>query len=78
MIAQGDAEMALVVFEANQKRFGGAWPTEVGMARGLSATGNYEQAIKHAEIALGQAPDQLNKNSLAKMIESLKEGNDVN
>ena len=78
MIAQGDAEMALAVFEANHKRFEGAWPTEVGMARGLSATGNYEQAIKHAEIALGQAPDQLNKNSLAKMIESLKEGNDVN
>ena len=78
MIAQGDAEMALAVFQANHERFDGAWPTEVGMARGLSATGNYEQALKHAEIALGQAPDQLNKDSLGRMIESLKEGKDVN
>ena len=78
MIAQGDADMALEVFQANHERFEGAWPTEVGMARGLSATGNYEQAVKHAEIALAQAPDQLNKDSLTRMIASLKEGKDVN
>ena len=78
MIAQGDAEMALEVFQANHKRFEGAWPTEVGMARGLSATGQYEAAVKHAEIALSQAPDDLNRDNLEKMIASLKAGEDVN
>lgn len=78
MIAQGDAEMALAVFQANHKRFEGAWPTEVGMARGLSATGQYAAAIKHAEVALTQAPDQLNKDNLSSMIATLKEGKDVN
>ncbi len=78
MISQGDHAMALRVFKANHDRFDGAWPTEVGMARGLSANGQYEAAIKHAEIALSQAPDQLNKDSLSGMIESLKAGKDVN
>lgn len=78
MIGQGDAEMALTIFQASHKRFDGAWPTEVGMARGLSANGQYEAAIKHAEIALTQAPDQLNKDSLSSMIASLKDGKDVN
>lgn len=78
MIANGDADMAMMVFEANHKRFEGAWPTEVGMARGLSAIGKYAEAAKHATIALGQAPDDLNKNSLTQMIASLKDGKDVN
>lgn len=78
MITRGDTKMALTVFEANHKRFEGAWPTEVGMARGLSAEGRYDEAVKHAETALGQAPDQLNKDSLTSMIENLKTGKDVN
>lgn len=78
MIARGDTKMALEVFEANHQRFEGAWPTEVGMARGLSAEGRYAEAVKHAEVALGQAPDQLNKDSLTSMIENLKAGKDVN
>ncbi|MGH1436469.1 MAG: DUF2911 domain-containing protein [Lewinella sp.] len=78
MIGSGDTKMALKVFEANHQRFEGAWPTEVGMARGLSAVGRYADAVKHAEIALSQAPDQLNKDNLVQMIENLKAGKDVN
>lgn len=78
MIGRGDVEMALKVFEANHQRFEGAWPTEVGMARGLSAVGRYADAIKHAQAALAQAPDQLNKDSLIRMIETLKAEKDVN
>ncbi len=78
MITQGDAEGALAIFKANHDRFEGAWPTEVGMARGLSAVGRYEEAIPHAQTALEQAPDDLNRNNLQQMIETLKSGQDVN
>ena len=78
LITQGEHEKALEVFTASHKKFDGAWPTEVGMARGLSALGKYEEAIKHVEIAVEQAPDQLNKDYLTKIITSLKEGKDMN
>ena len=54
--SRSNAEGALEVFKANHERFEGAWPTEVGMARGLSAVGRYEEAIPHAQKALEQAP----------------------
>ena len=69
------------VFQANFDRFEGAWPTEVGMTRGLSALGRYAEAIPHAKKALEQARernDSLNTPSLESMIEKLEAGEDVN
>ena len=70
--------MAVAVFQKNQKRFGDAWPVHVGLARGYSAMGDYKAALEHAQKALAQAPDQLNKNNLAAAIEKLKQGKDMN
>ena len=53
-------------------------PVRVGMMRGLSAMGKYDEALKHAKIALERAPDQLNKDSLTAAIGSLEKKQDVN
>ena len=39
---------------------------------------DYKTALKHAEIALTQAPDDINKKSLADAVVKLKQGQDMN
>lgn len=69
---------ALRIFKFNNERYGDTWPVHVGLARGYSAQGEYELALKHAKKAHEQAPDELNKSSMAKAIETLKQGKDIN
>lgn len=78
LLTQGKAKEAMDVFQKNAKRFGDAWPVHVGLARGYSATGDFKTALKHAEIALTQAPDPLNKKSLEDAVVRLKQGKDMN
>ncbi|PHN05332.1 DUF2911 domain-containing protein [Flavilitoribacter nigricans] len=78
LITQGKKEKAMEIFKYNYEKFDGAWPTEVGMARGYSAVGEYDKALKHAEKAAKQAPDQLNKDALAQAVEKLKKKEDIN
>jgi hypothetical protein len=68
----------MAVFQKNAKRFGDAWPVHVGLARGYSASGDYATALRHAEIALKQAPDPLNQKSLEDAVARLKAGKDMN
>lgn len=78
LLAQGKTAEAMAVFQKNAKRFGEAWPTHVGLARGYSALGDYKSALKHTEIALTQAPDDLNRKSLQDALSKLKQGRDMN
>lgn len=78
LIGLGQKDKALEIFKYNAERFGEAWPTHVGLARGYAAVGEYDKALKHAKAAHGQAPDKLNKDSLAGMMEKLKNKQDVN
>jgi tetratricopeptide (TPR) repeat protein len=78
LVAQGKPQEALAVFEKNAKRFGDTWPVHVGLARGYSATGDYKTALKHAELALPQAPDDINRKSLTDAVARLKQGQDMN
>jgi tetratricopeptide (TPR) repeat protein len=78
LLNDGKSKEALAVFQKNAKRFGDAWPVHVGLARGFSAVGDYKTALKHAEIALTQAPDDINKKSLEAAVIRLKEGKDMN
>jgi len=78
LLAQGRKAEALAVFQKNQKRFGDQWPVHVGLARGHSAMGDYKSALRHAQIALEQAPDPLNKKSLQEAVMRLKDGKDMN
>jgi len=74
LIGQKKYKEAFAVFEQNFRKNGDTWPTHVGLTRGYSALGDIKNALKHAKIALAQAPDDLNKNSLQAMIKTLEEG----
>lgn len=76
--ARGKKPEALAVFQKNAARFGDAWPTHVGLARGYSATGDYAKALEHAQKALTQAPDALNRKNLEEAVARLKQGKDMN
>lgn len=78
LINMGQKEKALEVFEYNHEHFDGAWPTNVGMARGLAAVERYDEALKYAEMAHEEAPDQLNKDAMKAAIEKLKMKQDIN
>jgi Flp pilus assembly protein TadD len=78
LLAQGQSQDALAVFQKNAERFGDQWPIHVGLARGYSAVGDYKSALKHAELALAQAPDPVNKKSLEDGVAKLKAGQDWN
>ena len=78
LIGMGMADKALEVFEYNHEKFEGAWPTNVGMARGLSAVGRYDEAHKYAKMAHEEAPDQVNKNSMESAMKKLSMKQDIN
>jgi hypothetical protein len=78
LMAEKKTQEACQVFALNAKRFPNQWPTEVGLTRMFSAQGNYKEALKHAQIALKQAPDPNNKTNLENMIKTLQEGKDIN
>jgi hypothetical protein len=69
LLAAGEKEKALKVFELNAVRHPNAWPVNVGLARGYAAVGRYDEAIKFAKLAITQSPDDLNKKNLAKLVE---------
>jgi hypothetical protein len=68
---------ALAVFKYNAERNGDAWPTNVGLARGYAAMGDNKQALEHAQKAVAQAPDPLNKKSLEDMVKDLEQGKPI-
>jgi Flp pilus assembly protein TadD len=77
LLAQGEKEKALMVFEANAKKHPDAWPVNVGLARGYAAVGRTKDALKYAKLAVQQAPDEANKKNLQKMVEDLEAGKPV-
>ncbi len=78
LLNQGKKEEALKVWEMNAKRYPNTWPVHVGLARGYSAVGRYKDALKHAKLALAQAPDEQNKRTLEAAVKKLEEGKDMN
>ena len=78
MITQGKPEKALEVFELNAEMHPDTWPINVGMARGLSALGRYDEAIPYCEKAIQNAPDDGNRDNLQNLLKQLEEGKDIN
>ena len=78
LMQQGKKAEALAVFEMNAKRHPNQWPVNVGLARGYSAVGRYQEALKYAKLAVAQAPDENNKRNLQAGIEKLQAGKDMN
>ena len=77
LLGQKKKKQALQVFKANAEKHKDAWPVHVGLARGYSAVGELKKALKHAEKAVKQAPDKLNRDNLKKMVVDLKAGKPV-
>lgn len=78
LLAQGKTKEAFEIFDYNHKRNGDAWPIHVGLARAYAALGENAKALEHAQKALPQAPDPLNKKSLEDMIQALSSGKKLN
>ncbi len=69
--AKKNAE-ALSIFELNHKRFNGAWPTKLGLARAHAAMGDKVKALDFARQSLPEAPDPINKKGIEDLIKSLE------
>jgi tetratricopeptide (TPR) repeat protein len=74
LLSQTKTAEAMAVFQKNYTKYKGAWPTNVGMMRGYSATGDLKKALEHAKLALAQAPDEQNRNALEQAVKTLGEG----
>ena len=80
LIAAGDKDKALEIFLYNYKANDGAWPTNYGLARGYSATGDYKKALKYLKIALTKVPENDTQNPpiIQANIKKLEAGEDIN
>lgn len=78
LLQEKKGKKAFNVFKLNYDRYPNEYTTNMGLARGYSAVGNYKEALKYAGKALPQAPDANNKTAVEKSIAALKEGKDIN
>lgn len=78
LIGQKRIDKALEIFKASQKRYGDMFGVNSGLVNSYSAKGDFKNAIKHAEKAMAQAPDESTKKQMEAMIAKLKEGKDIN
>lgn len=74
LLNQKKAPEALDIFKLNAQRHPNQFTTNVGLARGYSATGDFKNALKYARLALPQAPDPANRAALEAMIDQLGKG----
>lgn len=68
---------AIAMFKYNAERNGDAWPVHVGLARAYAAEGDTKKALEHAQKALPQAPDPVNRQNLESMIKTFSEGHNI-
>lgn len=78
LIGQKKAKEAFDVFKANYDKHPNVFTTNMGMARGYSAVGDYKKALAYAQKAQEQAPNQPNKVGVANAIKTLQDGKDFN
>ncbi|MCP4654245.1 MAG: DUF2911 domain-containing protein [bacterium] len=71
-------DKAMDVFRMNAEKYPDTWPVNFGLARGYSALGQFDEALKHAKLALGNAPDPANKQNVSDSIARLEKGEDIN
>ena len=78
LLAAKKPQAALEVFQFNYDKNPNQFASLIGMARGLSATGDYAKALEFANKALPLAPNDANKQAVQAMIDKLKAGKDIN
>jgi tetratricopeptide (TPR) repeat protein len=78
LLAAKKPQAALEIFQFNYNKNPNQFTTLTGMARGLSANGEYAKALEFANKALQLAPNDSAKQAVQAMIEKLKAGRDIN
>ncbi|MEO7121061.1 MAG: DUF2911 domain-containing protein [Ginsengibacter sp.] len=78
LITEKKNKDALEIFKLNAKKYPGVFTTDLGLIRGYSSNGDYENALKYANLAKSLAPDNVAKGGIDEMIQMLKKGKDVN
>lgn len=78
LLAAKKPQAALEVFQFNYNKNPNQFTTLTGMARGLSANGEYVKALDFANKALQLAPNDSGRQAVQAMIEKLKAGRDIN
>jgi hypothetical protein len=78
LLAAKKPQAALEVFQFNYDKNPNQFVTLTGMARGLSAAGEYAKALEFASKALPLAPNDAGKQAVQAMIEKLEAGKDIN
>jgi len=74
LVTEKKPAKAMEIFQLNYKKNGDTWPTHVGLMRGYSANGDVKKALEHAQIAVKQAPDDMNRKNLEGYVKTLSEG----
>jgi tetratricopeptide (TPR) repeat protein len=78
LLAAKKPQAALEVFQFSYNKNPNQFTTSVGMARGLSANGEYAKALDFANKALQLAPNDSGRQAVHAMVEKLKAGRDIN
>jgi len=78
LITQKRLDKAMEVFTASQKRYGDMFGVNSGLANGYSAKGDFKNALKYANKAVAQAPNDAAKKQMEAQVAKLKEGKDIN
>jgi tetratricopeptide (TPR) repeat protein len=78
LLAAKKPQAALEVFRFNYNKNPNQFAALTGMARGLSANGEYAKALEFANKALPLAPNDSAKQAVQAMVEKLKAGRDIN
>ncbi len=78
LLAAKNPKAAMEIFQFNYDKNPNQFAALIGMARGLSANGEYAKALEFANKALPLAPNDANKQAVQGMIEKLKSGKDIN
>ena len=78
LLVQKRPKDAMEVFKTNYDRHPNEFMTNMGMARGYSANGDYKKATDYLKKAQAQAPDQANKTNIEKLLPMLESGKDIN
>ncbi|MGH9368901.1 MAG: DUF2911 domain-containing protein [Thermoanaerobaculia bacterium] len=68
---------AVKIFQTNARKNPTVWFVHVGLARGLSAMGNFKDASKSMKEALARAPES-QKKYLQGLVDKLEAGKDIN
>lgn len=78
LLTEKKPQEAFAVFKMNYDKHPNEFTTNMGMARGYSALGEYKKALEYMQKAQPQAPDNGNKGAIEKMIPQLQAGKDIN